>query len=229
MIEGSDRSLDFDRNWHGPEDLKPKVYRTQLEKDVWHGCVVDNEYKLGQLQESDTVVDLGAHIGAFSFLAHRNGSRRIFAFEVDPWHLQAARENLGGLYGVSLNHYAVVRSDAARLPQYHYNGNWEVFSGRGAPVASVSLDEILKDVGPVRFLKIDVEGSEWPILYTCTKLDQVQEIAGECHADVQFDDPSLPPKTPEALLRFLVDSPGRYTEVEWRAGSENTWLFWARR
>ena len=26
MIEGSDRSLDFDRNWHGPEDLKPNLF-----------------------------------------------------------------------------------------------------------------------------------------------------------------------------------------------------------
>jgi hypothetical protein len=35
--------------------------------------------------------------------------------------------------------------------------------------------------GPVRLLKLDCEGSEWPILFTSRRLQQVREIVGEYH------------------------------------------------
>lgn len=198
-----DRSEEFDRKWSGPEEMKPRVYRTQSEKDTWHAVVVDNEYKLGPLKPTDVVLDIGAHIGSFSWLAHHNGSREVHAFEVDPWHLEAARFNLNQIEdGVTLYHAAVVRSDSPPST-VKYDGTWNVFSPQGIDVNATSLDEIITKCGPVRFLKTDSEGSEWPILYTCTKLDQVQEIAGEYHEDITFSDPDLPPCNIVALGKFL--------------------------
>ena len=48
-------------------------------------------------------------------------------------------------------------------------------------IAGVSLDEILSKFESVRFLKIDVEGSEFPILLTSSLLGKVKEIVGEFH------------------------------------------------
>jgi len=48
-------------------------------------------------------------------------------------------------------------------------------------IASVALDEILAELPRVRCLKIDVEGAEFPILLTATRLDRVAEIYGEFH------------------------------------------------
>ena len=47
---------------------------------------------------------------------------------------------------------------------------------------TTSLDEILKNLEVVRFLKVDCEYSEYPILMTSTLLPlKVKEVAIECH------------------------------------------------
>lgn len=176
----------FDRNWVGPPELKPRVYRTQSEKDTWYAVGVENEYRLGALKDTDVVIDIGAHIGSFSHLAYRNGSRSVYAYEIDPWHLEAAQANLAGLEdGAGVEHSAVVRGDDKRAAQYHYSGAWNSFGVIGDEVPSRSLDEIINAVcepgESVRFLKIDCEGGEYPILYTCTQMNRIQEIAGEFH------------------------------------------------
>lgn len=48
-------------------------------------------------------------------------------------------------------------------------------------VPTVSLDEILRELGRVRLLKIDVEGAELPIFLTSRELARIDEIVGEIH------------------------------------------------
>lgn len=205
--------FEFDRNWVGPPEMKPRVYRTQSEKDTFYAVAVENEYCLPQLLAEDTVIDIGAHIGSFSFLAYKNGSRSVYAYEIDPWHLEAATVNLGDMQdGAALHHGAVVRGDDRRAEQYHYNGAWNSFGIVGTDVPSKSLDEIINEVcAPgerVRFLKIDCEGGEYPILYTCQQIERIQEIAGEYHC-IDGGAPEtegLPyPLNDSGLARFLQD------------------------
>jgi FkbM family methyltransferase len=49
------------------------------------------------------------------------------------------------------------------------------------PVDTVGLDHVLSRLGPVRVLKLDVEGAEFPILLTASRLDLVDTIVGEYH------------------------------------------------
>lgn len=179
-------NLQFDRNWIGPPELMPRIVRTQSEKDTWYAIAVENEYRMpDKFEASDVVIDIGAHIGSFSWAAHRRGSRHVYSFEIDPWHVEAATVNLGEMLNAqegALYACAVVRGDEHRAKEYHYDGAWNSFGLLGPTVTALSLDEILTQVvDPVRFLKIDCEGGEYPILYTCTKLDRVEEIAGEYH------------------------------------------------
>jgi len=199
-----DKSETFDTHWAGPEWMKPRVYRTQSEKDTWYAVAVENEYKLPDLKADDVVVDIGAHIGSFSWLAYQKGSRRIYAFEVDPWHYDALLVNAKVTTGIEILHGAVVRGDVHRKPQYRYAGKWNVFGDEGEPVQSFSLDDILTVTGPVRFLKTDCEGHEFDILYTATRLDLVDEIAGEYHESAPPDD-TLPAKKIGVLCKFLSD------------------------
>ena len=49
------------------------------------------------------------------------------------------------------------------------------------PVPAVGLDEILSKFERVTLLKLDCEGSEFPILLTSRELARVDEIVGEVH------------------------------------------------
>lgn len=227
-----DRSEAFDRNWPGPEDCKPRCYRNQTEKDIWHSIAVHNEYRLGELQPHDVVIDIGANIGAFSWLSYRNGSRSICAFEIDPWNYDGLLQNIAGMEdGIGANLCAVVRGDEHRAKTYHYAGAWNSFGANGIAVPSCSLDEIIERVGNVRFLKTDCEGCEWPILYTSTQLAKVQEIAGEYHL---IDTPeslastemqNLPyPISVNALEQFLQD---QGFNTQFKQSTEKIGNFWA--
>lgn len=171
----------FDRNFVGPPELKPAMYRSQSEKDTWYAIVVENEYHCPQFLPTDIVIDIGANIGSFVKRAHLMGSREIYGFEPSAYYLEAAKANVGDLEGVRLFQQAVVRSDEKRKAQYFHDGGMGTFVDHGDAVESASLDEILEELGPVRFLKIDAEGAEYPVLMTSKRLHLVQEIAGEFH------------------------------------------------
>jgi len=48
-------------------------------------------------------------------------------------------------------------------------------------VTAIPFDEIARGAGKIDLLKIDAEGSEYPILLTSGTLDRVGEIVGEYH------------------------------------------------
>ena len=48
-------------------------------------------------------------------------------------------------------------------------------------IKTISLDDILSQFDKVKFMKIDVEGSEYPILFTSKQITKVEEIVGEFH------------------------------------------------
>lgn len=216
ILKESKPVVTFDRNWAGPPEDRPRMYRTQSEKDTWHAIVVDNEYRLPDLHPEDIVIDIGAHIGSFAYLAYKKGSRSVYAFELEPDHIEAGRVNLQDIEdGVAYYHTAVVRGDALRAPHYYANGSWNHFGVVGQEVPSKSLDQIIQEVAPngeaIRFLKIDCEGGEWPILYTSVLLGRVQEIAGEYHIIIpqgqgdEFDGISPESISPEGLRACLVN------------------------
>jgi FkbM family methyltransferase len=212
-----DKSEEFDRTWSGPPEKKPRVYRTQSEKDTWYAVAVENEYNLGPLAPEDLVVDVGAHIGSFSWLAYQQGSRRIVGFEPDPWHLEAALENTRDM-GIVIAHCAIVRGDDERKKMYYYNGGWNVMAEDGVLVDSMSLDEIIASLGPIRFLKLDCEGHEFEILRSCTRLAGIAEIGGEYHENAGRDSIT-------GLCRFLRES--GFALVGYRENAPGIGNFWA--
>ena len=117
----------------------------------------------------------------------------------------------------------MVRSDEKRKPQTFHDNGRSTMVDEGNLVESVSLDEILGDLGPVRFLKIDCEGAEWTILRTCTKLDRVQEIAGEYHLADHYDENV----SVGALMGFLYDQ--GFTKCGFHKQADATGGFYARR
>jgi FkbM family methyltransferase len=193
-----------------------------------------------------TVVDVGAHIGAFAILAARAGARRVLAYEPEAENFRLLTLNAAPYAAIEPHRAAVWRSDRDERELW-----WRASSNAGntgggtvlacaavgglapsatrtARVDAVALDAILDRVGPVGLLKIDAEGSEYPVLATSRRLDRVAAIVGEFHA-VDGATPPLPGLdawTGDALMDLLDD---RGFEVAVQPVGETLGLFRAMR
>ena len=215
------------------------------DQGICHMVVHCNEYRLPlRLEESDLVVDIGAHIGSFTYAALLRGCRRVWAVEADPENLCIARQNLAPyiLRGeVKLLHGAVWRSDAnddvlrwsgypcfgEGFPRLHgmvnTGGGSVIWADEGTVVPKLAFDDLMTEITEggrkrARLVKLDCEGSEWPILLTSRTLGWIDEICGEFHEigsphpgidggrtprDSLFCLPGAPALTAETLVRCL--------------------------
>jgi O-antigen chain-terminating methyltransferase len=161
--------------------------------------VVDlNEYSLpSKFDEQDVVIDIGSHIGSFSYAVLTRGAGKVYAYEAHPANHAIACKNLERFGNRAIcRNLAVWRSDVG--PQTLFNdcvdslssgntgGHAVVYNEAGLPVHTVGLDDIIFEASDgfkrkIRLLKIDCEGAEYPILFTTTHLDYIEEICGEYH------------------------------------------------
>lgn len=170
------------RHWaatFGPRDDADSV----VVSEVWS----NDDYRVAPVGFRDAVVDVGANIGAFTVLAVKAGAAVVHAFEPHP-------ENRARLeHHIRINAVAdrvVVHPEA--VGEKTGDTVWMVGAGGGAHVAdegdvatqTVSLADVLEDVGPVEFLKHDAEGAEWDSFESVTSHilhEQVRRIALEWH------------------------------------------------
>ena len=175
-----------------PFDLRPGT-----NDDVIYTSVVKkNEYRLPERFPSRTIViDIGVHVGLFSYLALCRGAEAVFGFEAEPANYQCAVRNLAP-FGerVHLSNRAVWRSDV-RTSTLHFcpsgdsanaGGGTVIWETDGPLVETVALDDVILSVTEngkrrINLLKIDCEGAEFPILLTSKRLGQIDRIVGEYH------------------------------------------------
>jgi FkbM family methyltransferase len=178
-----------------------------LDKTIFNIVVLFNEYRLPpRFAPGDIVIDVGAHIGSFAHAVLSRGCENVTCIEADPTNFEIAAENLRP--AIESGHVQVVRgaawrsdrnTDQLRFDGYHLftesypglegvlnTGNGSVVWGSGEPVTKIAFDEIVDRVTnhgerPVRLLKLDCEGAEWPILLTSQRLGLIDEICGEFH------------------------------------------------
>lgn len=152
--------------------------------------VMSGEYGQQDFQ-GKVVLDIGAHIGSFTVLAAAGGAKKVVACEPGPENFRFLTANTRQ-YPQVVRHMVVVwRSDVKdkhmfwapnkRRSHTSMGGVWDL-STRRVQIRTLSLDALIESVGQVDLLKIDCEGSEYPILMTATKLSQVQKIVGEYHS-----------------------------------------------
>jgi FkbM family methyltransferase len=211
--------------------------------NMWDAVVVHDEYGLRQREFSlrDTCIDVGAHIGCFSWLAYDRGFGHVYAYEADKGNFDLLQHNVQP-YPITAVHGAVWRSDRDETLYLHHSddpvntgGHSVVGGGKegGDETVAIPFDEIVLVAAAasmtkrVRFVKMDCEGSEFPILYTSQTLDLIDEIAGEYH---QWATP------PESLadLTFSIDAlaeflRGKGFHVEHRPSNSTLGLFHATR
>lgn len=235
--------------------VKPSVTLRAGTQDeqAYRQVVLENEYRLPlRFKPDDQVVDVGAQIGCFAVACLERGAGHVWAFEPDPDSFKLLLHNLQRFDSSrwTARQAAVWRSDqpSARLRMIqpspaltamtHVRG---VVGGPGreaiAPgefeVDTVPLQAVLAKATQdgqctVRLLKLDCEGSEFPLLFT-TPLTGVQEVCLETH---RVGDPPQPhfavgdhPSTPEALKGHL-EAQGFQVQHSPQPDNEvNQWLF----
>lgn len=223
------------------------------DEGIFHGICQANEYRLPEaFRSDDIIIDIGMHIGSFCYAALGRGSNHVHGFEADESNYASAVRNLQSFGNrVSLHHKAVWRSDRkvqslrffpARDPVNTGGGN-VVWSEGEREVEAIPLDDILLAVTGggrrrVRLLKIDCEGSEFPILLTSRKLHWIDQIIGEFHEfGGEYDPYTILPEgsrvdgVPRFTIRELSDALRRAGfDVSWeRHAKTNLGLFFARR
>jgi FkbM family methyltransferase len=128
---------------------------------------------MSQLRKGDVYVDLGANIGYYTLLASKlvGSTGRVISVEAAPTIFAALQQNLqiNGCPNVtSLNVAATAKRCRVSIEAVdrHNSGTTEIrIDDNVGAVQGLPFREIVgEDIGRVRFIKIDVEGSEAPLL-----------------------------------------------------------------
>jgi FkbM family methyltransferase len=167
------------------------------DEGIFQTVVSVNEYRLpDQFEPDDIVLDVGMHIGSCCLAVLLRGAGMVYGFEADPGNFALASRNLAAFGDrCRVSDRAVWRSDrqgdvlrlCPSLANAHDTGGGNVLWQHGsAEVPTVPLDAVLSQITEngrkrVRFLKIDCEGAEFPILLTSRLLHCVDQIHGEFH------------------------------------------------
>jgi FkbM family methyltransferase len=132
-------------------------------------------FLLNKLQRGECFVDIGANIGYFSLLASSRvgGSGKVIAVEAAPETFRLLQDNIERNHCTNVAAYnlaataddcrvRIVRTDARNI------GANTITPGTADDEASVQGASIVKilgaDIGRVNVIKIDIEGSEAPVL-----------------------------------------------------------------
>lgn len=137
--------------------------------DFYKEIFYDGEYdKYGaKVEEGDIVVDCGAFVGMFSHFALTKGAHKVYSIEADYSHYKCLVENTKHTNKIQCYHGYV--SDKMNTKE-RYN------------VERIMTDNTIQRID---YLKIDIEGAEWPLLMNMplSTLRKVRKWACEMHLD----------------------------------------------
>lgn len=206
---------------------------TVLQSMPIFGWQVYNPHKFS-IEPDDIVVDIGANIGVFSLFAACKTRNKIYAYEPFPANIELVNRNIqaNNITNVVTEKAAVTdKIGSAKLFISKTSDGHTVFdhSIEGKlpeyiEVPTVTLQSIFDDnnLEHIDFLKIDCEGSEWPILMSTPKeyLKRIRKIAMEFHDNV-------PLHKHDTILQLLADI-GFVVTLNWDGKSPFGYLYGRR-
>jgi len=210
-------------------EARPRTLDVAVLKDVfWHQVYTPPGFAIG---ENETVLDVGAHIGAFAACAARAAPGvKVLAFEPSPENFALLASNMArnGLANVKLFPQAL--SGGAGPRELHLSrspaGHSLHIAEPGAEhvsVPSLSLADVFEAhaLQAVDLLKMDCEGAEYEILDAAmpAPLDRVRRIAMEAHT---LDGPRTP-----ARISALLEAQGFVVQSALKG--DGTAMIWAKR
>lgn len=156
---------------------------------------------LGPLRDEPiTVLDIGAHVGAFTCrLAQLAPKARIHCYEASETTAAYLRRNVADndlADRVSVTAAAVAGEEG--FVRFSDNGAGSALNGRavadeGIPVPATTFDAIVAEVGSPELVKIDCEGGEYDLVFASSPHSwaAVQRVVLEFHPDPEHGWPQL--------------------------------------
>ena len=152
-----------------------------------------DDYRLQSLNlHRATVIDLGANIGLVSLRAAALGAAHVYAYEPEPNNYGLLTRNVASNHlDAVIETFAVACTDKEQTLDFYLStdnvAGHSIYGGDRAKitVTSTTLPRIFETnrIAACDLLKIDVEGSEFPILYSLPPelFARIKRIHLECH------------------------------------------------
>jgi FkbM family methyltransferase len=157
-----------------------RFHATPVDVSTLAVVLIKDDY--GASAPTGTVVDIGAHIGAYAIRAGRTAT--VHAYEPAPATYRQLEANVARNGArVHTHQLGVAGASGTRHMALSPHGSPfnTIYGSEGTPVECVTLDGILGELERCDTLKIDCEGAEFEILAGCSLLHKVQEIWLEYH------------------------------------------------
>lgn len=220
-------------NWcnHGTRnflmDAPPEHFDVPIEPMevvIWHEVVRDNEYRLpDRFDQADVILDIGGHLGLFAWACLSRGAGKVISVEPHPDNFRRLESNLASFAERSqrINAAAWSRADSLLLTQpegARHTGGWcAIGTTEGVSATAVPFDSLVTQ--RLRLVKLDCEGSEWPILASCRTFHLIDAWCGEYH--------QTPHAEAAARLRAILEPHGYVVSTEPHPKEDKLGHFWA--
>ena len=182
--------------WADIAGFRMRYLEAEWMRYLYREVFAEREYWFSCDHARPVILDCGSNIGmAILFFKALYPDAEITAFEPAPWACSAIEETIGanGLRDVALHNAALAEEDGTlelfHDPSHPGSAVMSVFrermQGDTLRVPAVRLSRFVTK--PVDFLKLDVEGSELPVLRELVSsgtLGQIRQMAIEFHHHV---------------------------------------------
>lgn len=151
------------------------------------------------LTKDDIVLDLGAHVGNAA-IEFSHFARHVYSFEPNPFVFEELKAQTQRYDNITIFNKAI--SDTTGAAKLYFEnakkgrfyegstiveGKSNVSYGQHYDVETISVNDVLDEIGaPVAVVKMDIEGAEYVVLdamIASGRMDEIQKVYVECHAD----------------------------------------------
>jgi FkbM family methyltransferase len=160
-------------------------------QEVWLKNIY-NKYGVN-VNNGDTVIDVGAHIGMFSvYAAHLNPNGKVYSFEpfIENYNLLVRHKEINALNNLHIYNNAVSNTEGTQTLHIasENSGGHSLkefdMNGKSVNIETINLSRFCEknNINKINFLKLDCEGAEYEILFDDEKiLNKVDKIIMEVH------------------------------------------------